>query len=260
MASSREETLNQHWEVESLRVSTFHNTTLNLASGIADLWKQATGGLPEQVAERPAQNTIIAEGPYRGGRLAMVCAPNRVDWHMRATPASPGSPLEDPNTVGMLPDLRPVAEELASGWLKAGPDVTRLAFGLALVMPATGLSDAYGKLSSMLSDINLNFSGATDFLYQINRRRPSRQSGGIAINRISRWSISQSNTVEFAVEAVGNSASTTSTSDVQFASRLELDINTASRSASAISKDTATKLFNELISSGIEIAEKGDIE
>ena len=260
MASSHEVTLNQNWEVESIRVSTFHNITLNLASGIADLWRQATGGLPEQVAERPAQNTTIAEGSYHGGRLAMVCSPNRVDWHMRATPAPPGAPLKDLNTVGTLSDLRPVAEELANGWLKAGPDVTRLAFGLALVIPSTGLSDAYGKLSSMLSDINFDLSGATDFLYQINRRRPSQQSGGIVINRISRWSVSQSNTVEFAVDAVGNAAPATRVSDVQFASRLELDINTVGRSPSAISKDRATKLFNELIQSGIEIAEKGDIK
>ena len=179
---------------------------------------------------------------------------------MRATPAPPGAPLEDFNTVGTLSDLRPVAEELASGWLKVGPDVTRLAFGLVLVIPATGLSDAHGKLSSMLAGINFDLSGATDLLYQINRRRPSQQSGGIAINRISRWSVSQSNTVEFAVDVVGNPAPATRVSDVQFASRLELDINTVGRSPSAISKDSATKLFNELIQFGIEIAEKGDIK
>ena len=50
-----------------------------------------------------------------------------------------------------------------------------------------------------------------------------------------------------------------SVSDLHFASRLDLDINTAQERAAPLPSDKMLDLFNELVDLGNELSQKGDI-
>jgi hypothetical protein len=109
----------------------------------------------------------------------------------------------------------------------------------------------------MLSESLVPFKiGATsrDFAYQINRRRESATRAGLNINRLSKWSVAlaQASVVDASTGEVVEEE------PERFATRLELDINTAPGETDDLSGADAVALFDELITLGGEIAEHGD--
>ena len=100
--------------------------------------------------------------------------------------------------------------------------------------------------------------GATNFMYQINRPRESASVPSFTVNRLSKWSVA-------AFESVSITVSPSSVRAVGYAdfpmhmSALELDINTSPKPDALIPSDEIPQLFHELVSLGLEIAERGDI-
>ena len=119
------------------------------------------------------------------------------------------------------------------------------------------MPDANRRLSALLPDVRLDADRSSDFLYQINRRRISASDPEILVNRLSKWSVMHGGAVALAV--IGDTGPHLSRSPDYFACRLELDINSAGPLSSSMLESGVAQLFEEFVSLGKEIAEKGDI-
>ena len=214
---------------------------------------------PEQVLSRPEEGVHVAQGPFGGSEKQLQCTvrPERVDWVLRPAPPPPNRPTMALINVGSLQGVLQPFEELGARWLESSPVITRLAFGAILVAEASDLRDANRKLAGFLPAVRLDPDNASDFFYQINRRRTVGAPPGITVNRISKWSAIQGESVGVAV--VGNTLPQVTRAATFFACRLELDVNTAGGFPDPSSGGRASALFHELVGLSKEITEKGDI-
>ena len=244
------------WKAEGLRVTTFHDVGV-IAKGVEQLWEAITREKPEQLTSRPREGLTVAEGPYGGNTLQCIYRADRVDWNLQPVTPPPNIPIEGFMSMGLFPGVLPSFLDVARKWLEESPPVTRLAFGSLLLIETEDLPDAYRRLGALLPAVRLDADGSSDFFYQINRRRISASDPRILVNRLSKWSVMQGGAVALAV--VGNAVPQLSRSPDYFACRLELDINSAGPLSSSMPEAGVTQLFEEFVSLGKEIAQKGDI-
>ena len=244
------------WKAESLRVTTFHNVGV-ITKGIEQLWEAVTREKPEQLTSRPREGLTVAEGPYGGNRLQCIYRPDRVDWNLRPVTPPPNVPIEGFMSMGPFQGILPAFLDVVRKWLGESPPVTRLAFGSLLLIETGNMPDANRRLSALLPDVRLDADRSSDFLYQINRRRISASDPEILVNRLSKWSVMHGGAVALAV--IGDTGPHLSRSPDYFACRLELDINSAGPLSSSMLESGVAQLFEEFVSLGKEIAEKGDI-
>ena len=243
------------WEVESLRLTTFHTPGI-VSTDSTDWWESVLGDKPERVTTWPKENRTQQSGTFDGGQLALIFRIDRVDWILRGMMGAPGVPVEGPPNLGTLRDALESLLTVAQRWLDVCPDLTRLAFGAALVETVEDLNLAYQKMSTMLPYVNVGEADSPDFLYQINRPRISKSPTTIKINRLSKWSVIQGGDISI---VIGQGAAPTLASEPHFACRLDLDINTSPESSTVIPKGHTWALFSEMVDLGIEIADNGDI-
>ena len=243
------------WQVESLRLTTFHIPS-TVSTDSTDWWESVIGDKPEQVVTRPRGNMVQQSGLFEGKQLALIIRVDRADWMLRGNIAPQGEPTQGPPTLGTLPNVLGSFRKVAEKWLTVCPDLTRLAFGAALVETVADLTLAYQKLSQMLPNVKIGEADSPDFLYQINRPRVSKSLTMIRINRLSKWSVMQGGALSI---AIGQGTVPTFASELLLACRLELDINTSQEPSSIIPQNQTRELFSELVDLGSEIADNGDI-
>lgn len=244
------------WQVESLRATTFHVPGAHTLDP-TDWWETVTEDKPEQVVARPKEGLVQQSGVYEGRQLVLTRRQNRVDWNIQGVVEFPPEPMHGVPTLGPLSEALGSYKKVVERWLGTGPDVTRLAFGAVLSRTVPTLNSAYQELSRFLPSIELHGIDASDFLYQINRPRPSKSPGAIRINRLNKWSVIQEDTI-----SIGLGRGTRprfASGHPRLACRLELDINTSAESINPISRTETQVLFRELIEIGSEIADQGDI-
>ena len=94
---------------------------------------------------------------------------------------------------------------------------------------------------------------SSDFLYQINRRRPSRVVDGITLNRLSKWSVQKAQ----GVTVLGDG--TVERQPIEFSCRTELDINSAPEHTDELPKACLQDLFIECVELADELAVRGDV-
>jgi len=123
-------------------------------------------------------------------------------------------------------------------------------------LPAGGREEGYELLGRYLRDVRVDAKGSSDFLYQINRWRPS-QRRGVTINRLSKWTVSR--IVHTRLMAAGGTLTASPFVDLGHAVRAELDINTAPSENAALDQEGAAAMLDEQIALALEIAAKGDI-
>ena len=160
---------------------------------------------------------------------------------------------------GPFTDVLPVFSEMMLRWLPfAGLDINRLAFGAILRIPARSRDEAYSVMSHYLP-FPLS-RGSSDFLYRINRPRPSKALGdGTLINRLATWAAMKVETVVVSVPiGSGGTEAVSREGEPFFACRLELDINTAGDRSGALPQDRFDRLLAELAEAAAEIATQGD--
>ena len=238
------------WEVEQLRATTFSIPDPLFRVG-GSLWESVVGTRPdeERFVHTDGREEIV--GKIEGMSFTSVSRPGRVDWMLQRVGPTQGFPV-----IGPLDASVKKFRSVVYRWLDDCPPLVRLALGTTLVKPTYGLQQGYEELMQSLPDLHLDLSNASDFLYQINRFRESQVARGTRINRLSKWSVMESGTIEISLSPEGGAILPPSSR--QFACRLELDINTA-LTGEVIPKDKNKKLFNELVGLGIEIAHKGDV-
>jgi hypothetical protein len=158
---------------------------------------------------------------------------------------------------GDLPTLGPFREkvdwfvELLSPWLaNSCPPLVRLAFAGKLLQPAATQQEAYRLLAAKLPTVRLE-PNPNDFVFQINRRKFSTVVNGLPINRVSTWSKMN---IAFTVEP-----GKPFTWPDHCYTALELDINTAPEKTDILPHESLPRVFKELASLGVDIAERGDI-
>jgi len=237
------------WRPEALRLTAF---PAEPQSGDATGWQRVTGAEPVERTQQPRVGQSHEAGPFARGLLRLIREPARIEWRYEPV-------FTDENDDGLL---GPLAEELnswlplMSRWLEGAPDLMRLAFGAVLAHEVPDKEEGYRLLGGMLPSVKLN-PGSSDFLYRINRQRPSGLDAKVLINRLSTWTVRYVTHVGFRI--VAGKPLPPEPGPRSYAVRLELDINTAAEYDGRFSKDRLVARFRELVELGKEIADKGDV-
>lgn len=245
-----------NWLVEVLRATAFYDAGEATPSAV-NIWETATGRSPERVANQLAEGVEVAEGVFENNALSVSRRVGRVDIVLNVAPPPPNTRVDGFVAMGAFhTHLRRFSPAVTS-WLRNSPSSTRLAFGSVLLMNAKDLRDGNEMMGRLLPDVHIDIDNAYDFFYQINRRRRSKSTNAVIINRLTKWSVAQGGSVDFI--AGGGVGLQLSSERIFFASRLELDINTIGPPNHPIPKAKTVELFEELVTLGVEIANKGDM-
>jgi len=245
------------WLTESIRLTLFTQPpTVDVA---VNWWQTVAGDLPANHTVQRLGPMLQQQGPIRGGycNLSLQYQPGRVDWvlspivpdHMRID-GFPNFGAYDAATTAFL--------ELFSRWIQGAPAFNRLAVGSTLVVPVQDKADGYRRIQGFLPAVTLDPEGSADFSYGINRFRQSETVPGVRINRLSRWSVAKLSGIRLEIGEAGISRLMASPEGLS-ACRLELDINTQPERVEPFPQDIAERLLNELVRSGREIVERGDV-
>lgn len=187
------------------------------------------------------------------GDYFMVATENPVSLEYKQLAGDPGEPPRDPDTMPFYSSALPVIIDLALRWLAMEhvPPLRRLAFGAALLKPVADREEGYRTLDRHLPYVGVDPS-STDFIYQINRLRPSSAVDGLFLNRLSKWSTRQVLGIALSPDGRVSRHSTT------FACRLDVDINSVP-SDEILPTERLSNLFTELTELATEIARDGDV-
>ena len=238
------------WRVEVLRLTAFPAPGPPAAN--AEAWWLALFGAPH---ERSSQDLKRGVRQLMGAvnDAFMVAVENPISFELQRLAGDPGQPPPSPDNLPAHSGAVSAFQELALRWLglETCPPLRRLAFGATLLKPVSDQGKGYQVLGKHLPDVTVD-PGSSDFLYQINRRRPSNAVGGLPLNRLSKWSVQQ---VQELMISPGDGLVRRSEA---FACRLELDINSVP-SKRPLPKECLSALFDELVALANEIVQVGDI-
>jgi hypothetical protein len=243
------------WVAEQLRLTVF--TLPGVANPAAEQWWNGIVGSPadESTANLKMGLKTLAS-TFHSGKLILKLEPDRIDWLF--VPQGPDPAAGPP---GELPSIGPITENLesfsdiAERWLGREdiPDVVRIAFGTVVRHPEPDRRSAYVRLPDYLP-LRLN-PESSDFNLQINIPTVSQaRIDGLRINRLSRWSVMGLARVALSVDSA---RVTTSSQFMEYAMRLEVDINTSPEFQRPIPKERLIELYRELVTLGRSIITEG---
>ena len=238
------------WSAELLRVTAFPHPRATLDA--ESWWRDIVGDPPDRVVREPKKGEVQIQGAFNNDLLIMNAQVMRIE--LRQVVNRSQQPPNVPGTPPLYEDVRSAFRELAVKWLDLDtcPPLLRLAFGAVLTKPVEDSAAGSEVLKRYLPAIQLA-PDSSDFLYQINRRRPSNVIDGLVINRLSKWSMQQS--LDMFVRGDGLVARGTS----EFACRTELDVNSNPERTDALPADRLVALFNELVALADELSTAGDV-
>jgi hypothetical protein len=212
-------------------------------------WKGVAGEPPDDFLSTRKKESREDEGSFQGALLSLAVAFGRVVWEARP-PAVVDQSGNYPTFEEPFQEKPRWFVELLKPWLATScPPLLRLAFSAKLLRPAASAELAYRDLQAQLPMVNLE-SDPNDFLLQINRREKSVVVKGLPINRISTWS-------KMNVAILIEPGKPFTWPDRCY-SALELDINTAPERGDILPRESLPRLFEELVSFGLDIAQRGD--
>lgn len=244
------------WHAESLRLTAFPITATPLND--INWWSELMGEPAETKTVQSKLDRHTEQGLFLGAKLVNQVHPNRIDWLIQLTDQESGA-IAFPTIGPFLEVIEPFIE-LMLRWFKLNtcPELKRLAFGPILLYPVDSRVAGYRQLSVYLPSIKLDSEGSSDFLYQINRIRNSTSKiDGLKINRLSKWSVSAIQRMDFSVGKESDLSVTKR--QAHYACRLDLDINTAAEFSGPLPKKQLSLIFQELVDRAKEIALEGDI-
>lgn len=243
------------WFVGTLRATAFLDADQTLS--VDDSFRAIAGSDADQIIRQPKAGIAQAEGSFRETKLALATLPGRTDLVLQST--DDAGPTVTPDNLGPLPTATTLMREVVTTWLSALPPARRLAFGCTLLHPVKDRVAGYHWIQQFLSVVKVDPEGSRDFLYQINRPRPSSSHGGdMEINRLSRWSVGARSQVRVIVTAPPKNQDS-HVSAPEYSGRLELDLSTSSEWPEVIPTAMLRKLMDEMLDAATEIAEKGDV-
>lgn len=218
----------------------------------AEAWWLALFGAPHEKSNRNLK-TGVAQLLGKVGDNHMLAIENPISFELRQLASDPEQPPLDPDALPFCPTVLPAFQDLALRWfaLDDSPPLRRLAFGVTLLRPVESIQKGYEALDGFLPDVKVS-PDSSDFVYQINRRRPSKVIGGLPLNRISKWTVQETQDLVFSAD--GHMLRRPG----KFACRVELDMNCVP-SKQPLPKDRVADLFVELVTLATEVASAGDV-
>ncbi len=250
--------MSEFWGAVLLRLTAFIGEQAEGAH--SGWWESVTGRPPEHEETRRLQATYhydgsILVGGSASGILNLDVSPGRVDWVLVKDVAPQQLESLQSSALGPLVPTIDGFQALLSSWFGlAGCSVNRLALGAQLCGPSVGKIEGYRALGTFLPDVKIDTEGSSDFLYRINRPRPSLVlQDGTPVNRLSLWSVSA-----LRVSVLRTDGGQTAMFPEEATCTLELDINTGQTRSTAIPSGILADLLKELRSLLVEIAELGD--
>lgn len=254
------------WLVESLRMTSFPTDAESLGAG-AGWWSQLFGSDPDELTVRQ-KTQLVVNGQFGPGRMVLATSSMpepRVDLVWSAEAAQQlGSPMEGPLVLGPAGELLDRFSELLAQWSTIGVPTRRCAIGGAYLLPVVDRISGYKALNELLPCVELDPAGSSDFLYQINRPRPSQVLGDKFLNnRLSRWTVSASRRIQFSMQ-VGKEGPELETKaaggETYHAVRLETDVNTSADWKDHLDVDRVKLIQIELMTLTSEILVNGDVK
>ena len=242
------------WQPGLFRLSVFPSPVAQI--GEPTWWSDLVGEQPEKRTSQPRTGGFRDEGEYEGNKLVLSVQPLRIDWML--VPQEDVPPTANFLTLGTFSECLPKFSRLMNRWfqMEECPTVQRLAFGAVVFLPVESLQIGYQQLSAYLP-FEMDWTNATDFNYQINRRRDSvSEIPDLKINRLSKWSVGS-----VILSDITLAPGSTRANALQhlYGCRLELDINTSPEFLGEITREQLPQIFQELTDLGTEIVEQGDI-
>ena len=239
------------WDVESLRLSTFHPER----PAQPGLWAELMGNNPESVNSRPREQVLREEGGANGNRLSVAYQNQRLDWIISPGPIT--SPdLQKPVILLDADQATSLIEKALGVLTRSYRQVDRLAFGAILVQQVSDVAEGLSHLSQYLPHLDLENRGGPDFIYQVNRPRRSSYAPHVVVNRLAKWSLEH---VQTGALRIGPSQPPhIAVSELLLVDKLTLDINSAPTN-NAISISRMPSLLDEFMAFAQEIAVKGDV-
>ena len=245
--SSDSPQLEAGWNADLLRLTAFP-TSRYRTPPVESWWEKVVGEPPDQIIAEPKKGEVQPKGTFSNIGLTMTSQVMRVELRQEVN-------LPGQSTIGPYDDVRPAFCQLVQKWLglENCPPLQRLAFGATLTKPVgVRKEDSYKTLGQYLPGVEIP-QHSSDFLYQINRRRPSNAVNDLALNRLSKWSVQLLRQVSF------GSAGAVVMSPEEFSCRVELDINSDPEHTSELPADRLPALFDELVILADELSILGDI-
>jgi hypothetical protein len=239
------------WNANILRFTGFPVPSASILQ--ATWWHELIGQPPDNELFQAKIGVKHLEGETGIGQLILELTQQRIDWLLNSNDQN--SIIQ--NTVGEFTNVINEFSSLIDKWLQfeSIPKFRRIAFGSVLTLPVENKVAGYTQIQKFLPNTQLDYVGSTDFLYQINRPRPSRTGiANLKINRLSKWSV-----VTGVLIPLTPGMTRIETHMQDFACRLEMDINSAADYEEEINPEVARTIFQELIELAIEISKLGDI-
>ena len=244
------------WQAGTLRLTSFPDPDARI--GEPTWWQKLVGDPPETRTSKPRQGQLREEGPFEGGKLALQIQPGRIDW-LFVIDEKLQDESEGVVTLGPLSSSMDTFTRLMRSWfsLDTCPSARRLALGAVLLQPVEDHQVGYRTLSNYLP-FSLDAENSSDFQYQINRPRPSKNDfPGLRMNRLSKWAVAAWSHITLSLGLQTVQAS--SRAPTSHACRLELDINTAPDYAGEFDRAQLSVLMDEMTELACEVSTKGDI-
>jgi hypothetical protein len=245
------------WEALQLQLIAF--PTLPATDIRQEWWQELTGTQPEESVRKRQER--LDQGPFDGRNLLLSADLLRFAWIV-VPRLDPERLLETPlPTVGPFEESCDWFVALVDRWLaEFCPEVKRLGFVAKLARRTDDHASGYQELGRWLRGFEID-PESTDFLYRINRKRPSQVAGagGLRLNRLSTWVVGKFSG-QVSAQMLSSPATRTEVSlRDTYACVADLDINTPAERQEALPRDIVLPLFHELVGLAKEIAREGDV-
>jgi len=239
------------WKAEILRLTVFQ-VTGQPPFDRSGWWREIAGSDPESSITKSRTGECVESGPFGGGVLVLQTQPGRADWLLLESPG-----MDQLVAELSFPEAIDTFHRGLRSWLEARRNLARLALGAIVKLPVDDLEAGYRRISNFLP-FDVDPVTSSDFMYQINRARPSIVMPDVRVNRLSKWSVGRLVRAEVSPTQI---PVTVSVHEVPQSSscRLELDINTSSDSPSPLPSARLPALFDEFVDWAREIIAEGDI-
>lgn len=240
------------WIAEHVRFTAFLSEPS--APPAVDWWERVVGAAPIDSVSAQAGSLRVDSGPFDAGHLELERSAERIEW--RLVPRMSDEPLGLLNVGDWEISRGRFLANVVEKWLALEdlPTFSRLAFGTILLQPVGSPEAGYVAVNALLPTVDID-PGALDFLFQVNRRRESSAAPGVAINRLSRWSVGRAGHIML---SLGGAAARTER-DLGYHVRLQLDVNTVPVEGTPVSSASRIALSKELVELADEISRDGDV-
>ncbi len=165
------------WDAVALRMTAFQKPGSVIS--INDWWKCVTGEVPEEQTAKPRSGEYMEHGGLAPGKLELNVNSDSMTWihYMEKLQIEKLQQEERLLSFGDFPSACEDFCLLMSKWFKldAVPNLIRLAFGATLLQIVNDEHEGIARLAKYIPAISLDPAPSSNFLYQVNRRRESKQ-------------------------------------------------------------------------------------